>query len=196
MLQHYDCPKIVAGVDEAGRGCIAGPVVAAAVILPKDFSHPEINDSKKISEAQRQCLKNIIEANALCFGIGIIDNTTIDAVNILQATYLAMHEAIRKLKNTPDLLLIDGNRFKSYNTIPHQCIIKGDATYIEIAAASILAKTYRDAIMLELSKDYPLYNWHQNKGYPTPEHKRLVWQQGYSPYHRVSFNINKQLELF
>lgn len=196
MLQHFSKTKLIAGVDEAGRGCIAGPVVAAAVILPKNFNHHLINDSKKLNEATRHSLQTIIKNEALAYGIGVVDNLMIDKINILQATYLAMHQAIEQLKITPNLLIIDGNRFKPYPEINHQTIIKGDATYIEIAAASILAKTYRDELMLAYAKDYPLYNWQQNKGYPTLEHKKSVWAFGYSPLHRLTFNINKQLSLF
>ncbi|QQR98898.1 MAG: ribonuclease HII [Sphingobacteriales bacterium] len=196
MLKHFASNKIIAGIDEAGRGCIAGPVVAAAVILPKDFFHPLLNDSKQLNEKQREELKPIIESSAISFGIGIIDNTIIDKVNILQATYLAMHQAIDNLKQKPELLLIDGNRFKPYNNIEHQTIIKGDATYVEIAAASILAKTYRDELMLAYDSQFPKYQWQKNKGYPTPEHKKAVWTFGYTPLHRITFNINKQLSLF
>jgi ribonuclease HII len=196
MLKHFISDKIIAGVDEAGRGCIAGPVVAAAVILPKDFEHAFLNDSKQLSEHQRTKLRPIIEANAIAFSIGVVDNLMIDKINILQATYVAMHQAIEKLKIQPSILIIDGNRFKPYPNIEHQCIIKGDATYIEIASASILAKTYRDEMMLEYAKEFPEYNWQQNKGYPTLEHKKAVWKNGYTPLHRITFNINKQLSLF
>jgi ribonuclease HII len=196
MLKHFISDKIIAGVDEAGRGCIAGPVVAAAVILPKDFEHAFLNDSKQLSEHQRTKLRPIIEANAIAFSIGVVDNLMIDKINILQATYVAMHQAIEKLKIQPSILIIDGNRFKPYPNIEHQCIVKGDATYIEIASASILAKTYRDEMMLEYAKEFPEYNWQQNKGYPTLEHKKAVWKNGYTPLHRITFNINKQLSLF
>jgi ribonuclease HII len=196
MLKHFISDKIIAGVDEAGRGCIAGPVVAAAVILPKDFQHAFLNDSKQLTEHQRTKLRPIIEANAIAFSIGVVDNLMIDKINILQATYVAMHQAIEKLKIQPTILIIDGNRFKPYPNIEHQCIVKGDATYIEIASASILAKTYRDEIMLEYAKQFPEYNWQQNKGYPTLEHKKAVWKNGYTPLHRITFNINKQLSLF
>ena len=157
MLQHFSSSKIICGIDEAGRGCIAGPVVAAAVILPKNFSHDFLNDSKQLSEKQRNELRPLIEKKAIAFGVGIIDNHTVDEVNILQATYLAMHQAIEQVKQKIDLLIIDGNRFKSYKKIPHQTIIKGDGKYIEIAAASILAKTYRDEIMENLSLEFPIY---------------------------------------
>lgn len=198
MLQHFKSPKIICGVDEAGRGCIAGPVVAAAVILPRNFRHDFLNDSKQLTEKQRNELKPIIEANALAFGIGIIDNHKVDEVNILQATYLAMHQAIEQLKKKPDLLIIDGNRFKPYKTLEHQTIIKGDGKYIEIAAASVLAKTYRDEIMEKLHEEFPDYNWQKNKGYPTIEHRKAVKEFGSCEYHRQTFQLLKpeQLRLF
>lgn len=198
MLQHFNSSTITCGVDEAGRGCLAGPVVAAAVILPKDFSHELLNDSKQLTEKQRNELRPVIEKYALSYGVGIIDNTKIDEVNILQATYLAMHQAIAKLNVLPELLLIDGNRFKPYKKINHQTIIKGDATYIEIAAASILAKTYRDEIMESLHHEFEMYNWKTNKGYPTIAHREAISQHGSSPYHRMSFRLLKeeQLSLF
>lgn len=196
MLIHFPSHKIIAGIDEAGRGCIAGPVVAAAVILPKNFKNSLLNDSKQLSEKQRVELKLIIEKEAISFGVGVIDNTIIDKINILQATYLAMHQAIENLNQTPELLLIDGNRFNPYQNIEYQTIIKGDATYLEIAAASILAKTYRDELMEKYDTLYPNYFWKKNKGYPTPEHKKVVWKLGYTPLHRITFNINKQLSLF
>jgi ribonuclease HII len=198
VLQHYPSSKIICGVDEAGRGCIAGPVVAAAVILPENFKYDFLNDSKQLTEKQRNELRPIIEANALAFGIGIIDNHTIDEVNILQATYLAMHQAIDKLKKKPEWLIIDGNRFKPYKKITHETIIKGDGKYIEIAAASVLAKTYRDEIMEKLSLDFPVYNWQKNKGYPTIEHRKAVKEFGSCEYHRQTFQLLKpeQLRLF
>ena len=198
MLQHYPSTKIICGVDEAGRGCIAGPVVAAAVILPKSFKHDFLNDSKQLTEKQRNELRPIIEKNAIAFGVGIIDNHKIDEVNILQATYLAMHQAIDGLEKNPTLLLIDGNRFKPYKKIEHLSIIKGDATYIEIAAASVLAKTYRDEIMEKLSLEFPVYNWNKNKGYPTIEHRKAVKEFGSCKWHRQTFQLLKieQLSLF
>lgn len=198
MLQHYTSSKIICGVDEAGRGCIAGPVVAAAVILPKNFKHNFLNDSKQLTEKQRNELRPIIEENAISYGIGIIDNHTIDEVNILQATYLAMHQAIDKLNQKIDLLIIDGNRFKPYKNIAHETIIKGDGKYIEIAAASVLAKTYRDELMEKLSLEFPIYNWQKNKGYPTIEHRKAVKEFGSCVYHRQTFQLLKpeQLSLF
>lgn len=198
MLQHYPSTKIICGVDEAGRGCIAGPVVAAAVILPKNFKHNFLNDSKQLTEKQRNELRPIIEKNAIAFGVGIIDNHKIDEVNILQATYLAMHQAIDNLQKDPTLLLIDGNRFKPYQKTQHLSIVKGDATYIEIAAASVLAKTYRDEMMEKLSLEYAVYNWQKNKGYPTIEHRKAVKEFGSCEYHRQTFQLLKpeQLSLF
>jgi ribonuclease HII len=198
MLQHFNFHQFICGVDEAGRGCIAGPVVAAAVILPKDFVHDFLNDSKQLTEVQRNELRPIIEKNAIAFGVGIIDNTKIDEVNILQATYLAMHQAIEQIKQKIDVLIIDGNRFKAYKNIPHQTIIKGDGKYIEIAAASVLAKTYRDEIMEKLSLEFPEYQWQNNKGYPTIKHREAVKEFGSCIYHRQTFRLLKeeQLSLF
>ncbi|MFN8283136.1 MAG: ribonuclease HII [Chitinophagales bacterium] len=198
MLQHFPSDKIICGVDEAGRGCLAGPVVAAAVILPKDFTHEFLNDSKQLTEQQRNELRPIIEQHAISFGVGIIDNYKIDEVNILQATYLAMHQAIEKLNRKIDLLIIDGNRFKPYKKIAHQTIIKGDGKYIEIAAASVLAKTYRDEIMEQMSLEFPIYQWQKNKGYPTIQHRKAIEQYGSCEYHRQTFQLLKpeQLKLF
>ena len=187
---------IEAGCDEAGRGCIAGPVVAAAVILPRDMDFPEFDDSKKLTEKQREKLRVKVLENAAAYGIGIVSAEEIDEINILNASFLAMHRAIDQLKIRPELLLIDGNRFNKYHDIKHQCIVGGDAKYQSIAAASILAKTTRDHIMEELDNQYPSYNWKQNKGYPTIEHKNAVAQFGMSPYHRKTFNMSIQLKLF
>ena len=195
MLEHFNSSKIICGVDEAGRGCLAGPVVAAAVILPKDFTHEFLNDSKQLTESQRNELRPIIEKNAISFGVGIIDNHKIDEVNILQATFLAMHEAISKLKTKPTLLIIDGNRFKPYKKTEHQTIIKGDGKYIEIAAASVLAKTYRDEIMEKMSLEFPFYNWQKNKGYPTIAHRKSIKENGSCIYHRQTFRLLKEEEL-
>ncbi len=190
MLQaYYDKNKIEAGVDEAGRGCYAGPVFAAAVILPKDFHHPLLNDSKKLSEKHRDELRPIIEKESISFGVYKIDNQEIDIINILQASIKAMHLSIEQLTTPPQLLLIDGNRFKQYKNIPHQCIIKGDGKIASIAAASILAKTYRDEYMLELHKKYPLYSWDKNKGYGTATHRNAIQKIGLCEYHRKSFKI-------
>ena len=187
---------VEAGCDEAGRGCSAGPVVAAAVILPRDMDFPEFDDSKKLTEKQREKLRIKVLENAVAYGVGIVSAEEIDEINILNASFLAMHRAIDQLKIRPELLLIDGNRFNKYHDIKHQCIVGGDAKYQAIAAASILAKTTRDHIMQDLDNQYPVYNWKQNKGYPTIEHKNAVAEHGMSPYHRKTFNMSIQLKLF
>ncbi len=187
---------IEAGCDEAGRGCIAGPVVAAAVILPRGMDFPEFDDSKKLSEKQREKLRIKVLENAEAYGVGIVSAEEIDEINILNASFLAMHRAIDQLIIRPELLLIDGNRFNKYQDIKHQCIVGGDAKYQAIAAASILAKTTRDHIMEELDNQYPNYNWKKNKGYPTLEHKNAVAEFGMSPFHRKTFNMSIQLKLF
>ncbi|HPA35309.1 MAG TPA: ribonuclease HII [Chitinophagales bacterium] len=199
MLAFYrEENKVICGIDEAGRGCIAGPVVAAAVILPDDFSHPLLNDSKKLSEEQRNLLRPLIESAAIAFGVGIVDNKIIDEINILQATYRAMHLATDRLKVLPDLLLIDGNRFRPYKNIAHKTIIKGDGKYMQIAAASVLAKTYRDEMMERLHLEFPAYNWQKNKGYPTLAHRAVVKELGSCRYHRQTFQLLKpeQLTIF
>jgi len=178
-----------AGLDEAGRGCYAGPVFAAAVILPKDFNHPLLNDSKQLNEKQRNLLRPIIEKESIAFAVASIDNDTIDKINILQASFAAMHLSIDQLKITPEFLLIDGNRFKAYPDIPHQCIIKGDGKYAPIAAASILAKTYRDEFMQQIHISFPQYGWNKNKGYGTVVHRKAIDEFGLCCYHRRSFNI-------
>ena len=177
------------GCDEAGRGCLAGPVVAAAVILPERFAHPLLNDSKQLTESQRELLRPIIEAEALSWGIGVCSPEEIDQLNILQASITAMHRAVDQLVLSPELLLIDGNRFRPYPGIPHECIVKGDATYRSIAAASILAKTERDRLMLELAQQYPGYGFAEHKGYPTPQHRAALAELGPSPVHRLSFRL-------
>ena len=187
---------VEAGCDEAGRGCIAGPVVAAAVIMPRGMDFPEFDDSKKLTEKQREKLRIKVLENAVAYGVGVVSAEEIDEINILNASFLAMHRAIDQLKIRPELLLIDGNRFNKYHDIKHQCIVGGDAKYQAIAAASILAKTTRDHIMQELDNQYPAYNWKQNKGYPTIEHKNAVAEHGMSPYHRKTFNMSIQLKLF
>lgn len=196
MLAFYrEENKVICGIDEAGRGCIAGPVVAAAVILPDDFSHPLLNDSKKLSEEQRNLLRPLIESAAIAFGVGIVDNKIVDEINILQATYRAMHLATDRLKVLPDLLLIDGNRFRPYKNIAHKTIIKGDGKYMQIAAASVLAKTYRDEMMERLHLEFPAYNWQKNKGYPTIEHRKAVNEYGSCIYHRQTFRLLKDEQL-
>ncbi len=178
-----------AGLDEAGRGCYAGPVFAAAVILPKDFYHPMLNDSKQLNEKQRELLRLVVEKESIAFAVASADNDTIDKINILQASFTAMHLSIDALKTRPEFLLIDGNRFRSYAAIPHQCIIKGDGKYASIAAASILAKTYRDAFMQQIHAAFPYYGWDKNKGYGTALHRKAIEQYGLCCHHRKSFNI-------
>ena len=178
-----------AGLDEAGRGCYAGPVFAAAVILPKSFSHPLLNDSKQVSEKHRNLLRTLIENESIAFAVAAVDNITIDEVNILQASYKAMHLAVDELKKIPEFLLIDGNRFKAYKEIPYQCIIKGDGKYTAIAAASILAKTHRDEFMKKIHGQFPHYGWDKNKGYGTAAHRAAIDQYGLCCHHRKSFNI-------
>lgn len=190
LRAHFSPLKLMeCGCDEAGRGCLAGPVVAAAVILPERFAHPLLNDSKQLTESQRELLRPIIEAEALSWGIGVCSPEEIDQLNILQASITAMHRAIDQLVLSPELLLIDGNRFRPYPGIPHECIVKGDATYRSIAAASILAKTERDRMMLELAQQYPGYGFAEHKGYPTPQHRAALAELGPSPVHRLSFRL-------
>jgi ribonuclease HII len=190
MLQSfYQDELIEAGCDEAGRGCLAGPVFAAAVILPKDFAHPLLNDSKQVTEKDRNELRQIIELSAISFAIASIDNDEIDKINILKASFKSMHLALNKLKKKPRLLLIDGNRFVPYKKIPHRCIIKGDGIYSSIAAASILAKTYRDDYMLKLHEEFPQYGWEKNKGYGTATHRNAIEMYGQCKYHRKTFRL-------
>lgn len=180
---------VEAGCDEAGRGCIAGPVFAAAVILPPHFRNPVLDDSKKLSPKSRQHLRTVIEREAVAWGVGVVDEKEIDLINILNASFLAMHRALDKLQVLPLHLLIDGNRFKPYGEISHSCIVKGDGIYASIAAASILAKTHRDEYMETLHREYPLYGWNRNMGYPTREHRKAVLEHGPAPYHRRSFRL-------
>ncbi|MEI7964462.1 MAG: ribonuclease HII [Chitinophagaceae bacterium] len=180
---------IEAGIDEAGRGCYAGPVFAAAVILPKDFRHPLLNDSKQLNEKQRDLLRPLIEKESIAFGVGQIDQKEIDRINILQASFRAMHLSIEQLAVTPEILLVDGNRFKTYPFIPHQCIVKGDGKIASIAAASILAKTYRDAYMKKIHAAFPQYGWDKNKGYGTQVHRDAIERLGLCIHHRKSFKI-------
>lgn len=189
LLPFYHNIFLEAGLDEVGRGCFAGPVYAAAVILPKDFYHPMLNDSKLLTPDEREYLRPIIEKESIAFSIASVNNDEIDRINILQASYKAMHMALQKLSHTPELLLIDGNKFKPYKKLPYKCIIKGDGIYSSIAAASILAKTYRDAYMIKLHKKYSMYDWENNKGYGTPEHRKAITKHGLCRYHRKSFNI-------
>ncbi|MDI9342621.1 MAG: ribonuclease HII [Sediminibacterium sp.] len=178
-----------AGCDEAGRGCLAGPVFAAAVILPPDFKNELLNDSKQLKESDRYALRPVIEQEALTFAIGIVSNTEIDEINILNASFLAMHRAVDQLKKQPEYLLIDGNRFKPYGKIPHTCVIKGDGKYMSIAAASILAKTYRDDFMKNAHTHYPQYGWDSNAGYPTIKHREAIREFGVTPLHRMTFQL-------
>jgi len=196
LINSYQIELIEAGCDEAGRGCLAGPVFAAAVILPADFYLESLNDSKQLTHEQRDKLRPIIEKEALAWAVAAVDHEEIDRINILNASFLAMHRAIEKLHVQPQYLVIDGNRFKAYPEIPHSCIVKGDGKYLNIAAASILAKTHRDEFMLNLHGEYPQYNWKQNKGYPTIAHRRAVIETGLSPFHRKTFNVSDpQLKL-
>jgi ribonuclease HII len=196
MLKAYYNKKYVeAGCDEAGRGCLAGPVVAAAVILPTDFYHPLLNDSKQLSHDQRLLLKPLIMEYSLAWAIAEVDNHEIDKINILNASILAMHKCVDQLKVRPDLLLIDGNRFKAYHGIAHLCAIKGDATFASIAAASVLAKTHRDEVMDRLHHIHPEYRWSNNKGYPTIDHRNAIAKHGTTNHHRLSFRLLKEEEI-
>ena len=190
MLEAYYTKDVIeAGCDEAGRGCLAGPVFAAAVILPPDFKSELLNDSKQLSEKNRDALRPLIEQEAIAWGIGVVTAPEIDAINILKASFLAMHRAIEQLKVQPQALLIDGNRFTPYKEIPFTCMVKGDGRFLSIAAASILAKTYRDDYMLQLAEEYPSYGWQQNKGYPTRAHREAISKHGITPYHRKTFTL-------
>lgn len=192
LLPYFDITKLEAGCDEAGRGCLAGPVFAAAVILPKDFVCKDLDDSKKLSEQKRFKLRGIIEKESLAFAVASCSPQEIDEINILKASFLAMHRAIDQLQQTPNLLLIDGNRFTAYKNVPHECIIKGDGKYLSIAAASVLAKTYRDEYMLHLHQQFPQYNWKQNKGYPTAAHRKAIRVHNAAAHHRMSFTLLPQ----
>jgi ribonuclease HII len=189
MLKHYPLNKLIAGCDEAGRGCLAGPVVAAAVILPNNFKNKMLNDSKLLSEKKRDLLRKVIEKQATCWAIGMVSAAEIDKINILNASFLAMHRAIKKLYVEPEFLIIDGNRFNPYQGINHECIIKGDGKYLAIAAASVLAKTYRDDIMKKLAVEFSDYRWEKNKGYPTKQHRNVIEKIGVSKHHRKSFQL-------
>ena len=189
LLPFLHKDTIEAGCDEAGRGCLAGAVFAAAVILPADFRNEMLNDSKKLTEKQRYELRNIVESNALAWAVGIVTPEEIDKINILNASFLAMHRAVDQLELRPQHLLVDGNRFNPYPGVPHTTIVKGDGKYLSIAAASILAKTYRDDHMNRLAEEFPMYDWKKNKGYPTKKHREAIKKYGTTPYHRVSFNL-------
>lgn len=189
LLPYLKEHTIEAGCDEAGRGCLAGPVFAAAVILPEDFQNELLNDSKKLTEKRRYELRPIIEAEAIAWAVGVVSAKEIDKINILNASFLAMHRAIETLQVKPEHLIIDGNRFKPYEGIPHQCVVKGDGKYMSIAAASILAKTYRDDYMNKIASDYPAYQWAKNKGYPTKDHRKAIEEFGATEHHRMSFTL-------
>ena len=196
LLSNFSGFKLEAGCDEAGRGCLAGPVFAASVILPQDFSNSLLNDSKKLSEKNRYQLREVIIKEAISYSVAFASSEEIDQINILQASFLAMHRAIETLNTLPEFLVIDGNRFKPFKNVKHQCIVKGDGKYLNIAAASILAKTFRDDFMLEQHQLYPEYNWQKNKGYPTADHRQAIEKYGLSPLHRKSFRLLPvQLEL-
>jgi ribonuclease HII len=195
LKRYFSINFIEAGCDEAGRGCLAGPVFGAAVVLDKSFRSAKLNDSKKLSEKDRNELRILIEKEAAAWAVAMVSAEEIDELNILNASFKAMHKAIEKLNIIPDMLLIDGNRFNPYNDIPHKCIVKGDSKYMSIAAASILAKTHRDEYMLKLHLEYPEFGWNSNKGYPTMQHKLSIQDNGLSPYHRKSFNYNLQMRI-
>lgn len=200
LLDYMLPDKTEAGCDEAGRGCLAGPVVAAAVILPKGFYHPLLNDSKQLTQRNRELLRPYIEENALAWAVCFVDAQEIDRINILQASITAMQRALDKLKVEPEHIIVDGNKFREYNSlsgrkIPYHCIVKGDSKYASIAAASVLAKTHRDEYMTKLAKEYPNYDWENNKGYPTKAHREAIAEFGISPYHRISFTLLKKSDL-
>jgi ribonuclease HII len=190
MLQlNYSGFSLEAGTDEAGRGCLSGPVVAAAVILPEDFTHPFLNDSKLLSEKKREEVRPFIETHAVAFGVSFVWQQEVDEINVLQASITGMHRAITALKITPEFIIVDGNKFRDYKQIAHKTIVKGDAKYLSIAAASVLAKTYRDDYMTKIHKEFPMYNWTKNKGYPTREHRNAIREFGATKYHRKTFRL-------
>jgi ribonuclease HII len=189
LLPYYQEIGTEAGCDEAGRGCLAGPVYAAAVILPKNFNHPLLNDSKQLKEKDRQLLRSVIEQEALAYAVAAVDNLEIDKINILKASFRAMHMALARLSLQPDLILVDGNRFHPYGSVPHTCVVKGDGKYASIAAASILAKTYRDDYMQQLHNQFPQYGWNVNKGYPTRQHREAIQKFGDTSLHRKTFRL-------
>ncbi len=196
LLKSWSTENITeAGCDEAGRGCLAGPVFASAVVLPMDFENEILNDSKQVNKRNRNLLRKIIEKEALAWAVASVSPEEIDKINILNASFLAMHRALNKLDIKPELLLIDGNRFKKYNNTPHHCIVKGDGKYLSIAAASILAKTHRDEYMEQIHQEFPVYGWDHNMGYPTLKHKQAIQQHGRSIYHRKTFNAAIQTKL-
>lgn len=197
MLElHYSSCRCEAGCDEAGRGPLAGPVFAAAVMFPPDYTHPALNDSKKLSEKKREALRGDIMRDALAYAVARVDPEEIDRMNILNASIHAMHLALKDLTPQPEFITVDGNRFKAYGKVPYVCVVKGDGKYLSIAAASILAKTFRDDYMREIDAEYPQYGWAENKGYPTEAHYRAILEHGVTPYHRRSFRLYKELTLF
>ncbi|HSI91451.1 MAG TPA: ribonuclease HII [Adhaeribacter sp.] len=189
LLPNYSGKTLEAGLDEAGRGCLAGPVVAAAVILPPDYHHPLLNDSKQLPKKQRNLLREEICREALHWAVGEVCHREIDEINILNASFLAMHRAVDQFLLPPEYLIVDGNRFTKYREIPHTCIVKGDGKYFSIAAASVLAKTFRDDLMEKLAQEFPAYGWEQNAGYPTPKHRKAIAAHGTTPYHRLTFRL-------
>ena len=197
LLARYQHELLEAGCDEAGRGCLAGPVFAAAVILPPKFKHKLLNDSKQLPEDVRYKLRREIEKKALAWAVASVSNEEIDKINILNASFLAMHRAIEQLSMIPEFLIIDGNRFNKYREVPHQCVVEGDGKYFSIAAASVLAKTYRDDYMKQIAAEHPEYDWHSNKGYPTIHHRETIMKIGFTPYHRMTFQVtDPQLSIF
>ncbi len=196
MKLNYSGVSLEAGTDEAGRGCLSGPVVAAAVILPENFQHELLNDSKQLSEKKRQELRPYIEEHALAYAVSFIHHEEVDELNVLQASITGMHRSLEQLSTQPEFIIVDGNKFKPYKEVPHQTIVKGDAKFMSIAAASVLAKTYRDEFMEKIHQEYPQYNWKKNKGYPTKEHRNAIREHGATPYHRKSFKLlPEQLKL-
>lgn len=196
LKNNYSRYVLEAGTDEAGRGCLSGPVVAAAVILPKNFEHPFLNDSKQLSEKQRKELRPFIEEHAITYGVCFVDEKEVDKINVLQASITGMQRSIEQLNPQPEFIIVDGNKFKPYKEVPHQTIVKGDAKYLSIAAASVLAKTYRDEFMEKIHQEFPVYNWRQNKGYPTKQHRNAIREFGLTKYHRKSFKLlPEQLKL-
>jgi ribonuclease HII len=189
LAANYSGKVLEAGLDEAGRGCLAGPVVAAAVILPFDYHHPLLTDSKLLTRGQRDSLREEICREAVCWATGEVDHTQIDQINILNASFLAMHRAVDQLRQLPEYLIVDGNRFKAYQSLDHACIVKGDSKYFSIAAASVLAKTWRDELMAGLAREHPHYGWDTNAGYPTIQHRRAIATHGPTPYHRLTFRL-------
>jgi ribonuclease HII len=189
LKNNYSGFEFEVGTDEAGRGCLCGPVVAAAVILPKDFSHPRLNDSKKLSEKDRRILRPIIEEQALAYGVSFVMQEEVDEINVLKASLTGMHRSIDQLKVRPEFIIVDGNKFANYSNVPHKTIVKGDAKYMSIAAASILAKTYRDEYMEKIHQEFPVYDWSKNKGYPTKKHRDAIREFGVTMHHRKSFRL-------